>query len=83
MPVAEAVHVRGDLWRHGPCLDTKEMSHRALAFRTVVAMIVLAPVALQARQPVDARVIVQFQRARIRTHHHRQTERRGTSPARR
>lgn len=57
----------------------------AIAFQKVVATVVLVlvvPAALQARQQVDAAVIVQFQRAADSyAFQHRQTERRGASPA--
>jgi universal stress protein A len=57
----------------------------AIAFQRLVAIVVLAlvsPVALQARQQVDAAVIVQFQRAADSyAFQHRQAERRGVSPA--
>jgi hypothetical protein len=56
-----------------------------IVFRRVIAIAVLAlvpPVAAQARQPMDAAVIVQFQRAADSyAFHHRQTERRAAPPA--
>ena len=57
----------------------------AIAIQRIVAIVALAlaaPVALHARQQVDAAVIVQFQRAADSyAFQHRQTERRGASPA--
>jgi hypothetical protein len=56
-----------------------------IVFRRVIAIVVLAlvaPVAAQARQQMDAGVILQFQRAADSyAFHHRQTERRGAPPA--
>jgi len=57
----------------------------AIVFRSVTAIVALAlvpPVAAQARQQIDTGLIVQFQRAADSyAFHHRQTERRGASPA--
>ena len=48
----------------------------------IIAVTLLASVTLQARQPQDAGVIAKFQRAADSyAFQHRQTERRGTSPA--